>query len=436
MRRHYAKIRANCKSKLVFSALLWHASSLLVLTSCVTDEISVAFADQLFFLSAFIILSSVLMGQLSTRVGSPILLTYLCVGIFFGEEGPGGIKFDDINLAYTVCSLSLAIILFDGGVRTPMRIFRASVTNASMLATIGVGITAVITGGFAAWLLDVDLIYGLLLGAIVASTDAAAVFLLLQQRGLQLKHRVKYTLEVESGINDPMAVFLTITCVELLKNDISAGWMPFLALFLKQMTIGLIAGYAGGQAVSYVMQRLKLDAGLYPIVTVSCGLLIFSGTNLLGGSGFLASYLAGMTFANSGYARMTLIKQFSDGLAWMAQLLMMLILGLLVTPSNLLDYLWQAVAVGMALIFVARPIAVWLCLMPSGFDWREKTFVSWVGLRGAVPIYLALLPALSGITSAHYYFNTAFLIVLISLILQGWTINPLAKKLKLLEPEN
>lgn len=391
------------------------------------------FADQLFFISAFVILSGVLMGQLSTRVGSPILLTYLCVGIFFGEEGPGGIKFDDITLSYTICSLSLAIILFDGGVRTPLRIFRASAANASLLATVGVGITAAITGGFAAWLLEVDLIYGLLLGAIVASTDAAAVFLLLQQRGLQLKHRVKYTLEVESGINDPMAVFLTITCVELLKNDIDAGWMPFIVLFLKQMVIGLLAGYSGGKLLSYLMHHLRLDAGLYPIVTVSCGLLIFSGTNLLGGSGFLAAYLAGMTFASSGYARMTLIKQFSDGLAWMAQLLMMLILGLLVTPSNLIDYLWSGLLVSIALILVARPLAVWLCLGASGFSWKEKTFISWVGLRGAVPIYLALIPALSGITSAHYYFNTAFLIVLVSLVLQGWMINPLAKKLDLLE---
>lgn len=393
------------------------------------------FADKLFFICSFVVLSSVLMGQLSTRIGSPILLTYLCVGIFFGEEGPGGIKFDDINLSYTICSLSLAIILFDGGVRTPMRIFRASLSNASLLATVGVGLTAVITGGFAAWLLDVDLLYGLLLGAIVASTDAAAVFLLLQQRGLQLRHRVKYTLEVESGINDPMAVFLTITCVELLKNDISTGWLPFLILFVKQMVIGILAGYAGGQLVTYFMQRLRMDAGLYPIVTVSCGLLVFSGANLLGGSGFLAAYLAGMTFANSGYARMTLIKQFSDGLAWMAQLLMMLILGLLVTPSNLLDYVWQALLVGIALIFVARPLAVWLCLMPSGFTWQEKSFVSWVGLRGAVPIYLALIPALSGISSAHYYFNTAFIIVLVSLIVQGWTINPLAHRLRLLEEE-
>lgn len=394
------------------------------------------FADQLFFISAFVILSGVLMGQLSTRVGSPILLTYLCVGIFFGEEGPGGIKFDDITLSYAICSLSLAIILFDGGVRTPLRIFRASVANASLLATVGVGITAGITGAFAAWLLEVDLIYGLLLGAIVASTDAAAVFLLLQQRGLQLKHRVKYTLEVESGINDPMAVFLTITCVELLRNDIDAGWMPFLALFLKQMVIGLLAGYSGGRLLSYLMQHLRLDAGLYPIVTVSCGLLIFSGTNLLGGSGFLATYLAGMTFASSGYARMTLIKQFSDGLAWMAQLLMMLILGLLVTPSNLIDYLWPGLLVSVALILVARPVAVWLCLGVSGFDWKEKTFISWVGLRGAVPIYLALIPALSGITSAHYYFNTAFLIVLVSLLLQGWMINPLANKLGLLEEKD
>jgi len=396
----------------------------------------VEFSDTLLFISAVVVLSSVLAGQLSSYVGAPILLVYLCVGIFFGEDGPGGIRFDDIEIGYTVCSLALAIILFDGGIRTPIRVFRASLGNALALSTAGVLITAVVTGALAAWLLEVDLIYGLLLGAIVASTDAAAVFLLLQQRGLQLTHRVKYTLEVESGINDPMAVFLTVSCVELLKNDISAGFWPFVLLFIKQMSIGLIAGYAGGHGIAYLMQRLRLDAGLYPIVTLSVGLLVFGGTNLLGGSGFLAVYLAGLTFAASGYARLTLIKQFSDGLAWMAQLIMMLILGLLVTPSNLHDYLLPALLVSMALLFVARPAAVWLCLMGSGFNWREKTFVSWVGLRGAVPIYLALIPALAGIPSAHYYFNTAFIIVLVSLVLQGWSVNSLAKKLGLVEPHD
>lgn len=389
------------------------------------------FSDTLFFVSAVVILFSVFAGQLSTRIGSPILLTYLCAGIFFGEDGPGGIKFDDIEVAFTVCSLSLAIILFDGGIRTPMKVFRASLMKAGLLSTVGVFVTAAITGAFAAWLLNIDLIYGLLLGAIVASTDAAAVFLLLHQRGLQLKHRVKYTLEVESGINDPMAVFLTVTFVEMLSNDFPSSWLAVIALLLKKIAIGALAGYAGGHGITYLLQRLRLDAGLYPIVTLSFGLLVFGGANLLGGSGFLAVYLAGLTFAASGYARLTLIKQFSDGLAWMAQLIMMLILGLLVTPSNLLDYIVPALWVSMALLFVARPVAVWLCLIGSGFAWREKTFVSWVGLRGAVPIYLALIPALSGIPSAHYYFNTAFIMVLVSLILQGWTVNALAKKLGL-----
>lgn len=395
------------------------------------------FADTLFFLAAVVVLSGILAGQLSSRIGAPILLTYVCVGIFFGEDGPVGIRFDDIELAYTICSLSLAIILFDGGVRTPLKIFRASLRNASVLATFGVFVTAVITGGFAAWFLEVDLIYGFLLGAIVASTDAAAVFLLLQQRGLQLKHRVRYTLEVESGINDPMAVFLTITCVQLFNaNEATAGWLPFLSLFFKQMTIGLLAGYTGGHAIAWLMRRLRLDAGLYPMVTLSFGLLIYSSANLLGGSGFLAVYLAGLTFASTGYARITLIKQFSDGLAWMAQLLMMLILGLLVTPSNLVDYIVPALAVSMALLLLARPAAVWLCLLGSGFSVREKAFISWVGLRGAVPIYLALIPALAGIPSAHYYFNTAFIMVLVSLILQGWTVNPLARRLDLVEEQS
>lgn len=376
-------------------------------------------------------LLSILAGQLSSRIGAPLLLTFLSVGIFFGEDGPGGIVFNDKETAYMACSIALAIILFDGGLRTRLETFRQAVRPALLLATLGVMVTAGIVAIFAIWFLGISPLHSLLIGSIVASTDAAAVFLLLHQRDIRLKRHISATLEVESGINDPMAILLTITCVELMLGDPQSGVVHMLSAFAKQMGLGLMAGYAGGMALSHGMRRLKLDAGLYPVMAMTAGLLIFGGTNFVGGSGFLAVYLAGLTFANSGFPKTLLIKQFNDGMAWVAQIIMLLVLGLLVTPSHLVDYLAPALWIALALIVLARPMAVWLCLSFDGFTWREKTFVSWVGLRGAIPLYLALIPALSGIDNGRYYFNIAFIIVLTSLITQGWSINPLARWLRL-----
>lgn len=390
-------------------------------------------ANELILLGSALILLSILAGQISARVGAPLLLTFLGVGIFFGEDGPGGLVFNDKHTAYLVCSLALAMILFDGGLRTPSTMFKQAWRPALSLSTIGVLITAVLTGGFAAGLMGLPPLHGLLLGSIVASTDAAAVFLLLHQKGIHLKERVSATLEVESGINDPMAVFLTITCVTLITATGQSNLFAVAGMFLKQMGLGLVIGYAGGIGLAHLLRNIRLAPGLYPVVTLASGLLIFSGTHLAGGSGFLAVYLAGVTFANSGYQRMMLIKHFNDGMAWIAQLVMLLTLGLLVTPTKLFPTIIPAMLIALMLIVIARPIAVWASLLTSKFNWREKTFISWVGLRGGIPIYLALIPALSGVENGQFYFNVAFIIVCFSLILQGWAINPLARILSIIE---
>ncbi len=390
-------------------------------------------ANELILMGAFLMLISILAGQISTRLGAPLLLTFLGVGIFFGEDGPGGLIFNDRHTAYLLCSLALAMILFDGGLRTPSSMFKQAFKPALSLSTIGVLVTAVLTGGFASWLIDLPPVYGMLLGAIVAPTDAAAVFLLLHQKGVHLKERVSATLEVESGINDPMAVFLTITCVTIITSADQPTWLAVAGMFFKQMGLGLVIGYAGGLGLAHLMRTIRLAPGLYPVVALVSGLMVFSGTHLVGGSGFLAVYLAGVTFANAGYQRMMLIKHFNDGMAWIAQLVMLLTLGLLVTPTKLLSYVVPAVLIALVLIVVARPIAVWISLATSSFNWRERTFISWVGLRGGIPIYLALIPALSGVENGQFYFNVAFIIVCFSLVLQGWTINPLARILGIVE---
>lgn len=391
--------------------------------------------DQLIFVGAFLMIISIVAGQLSAQVGAPLLLTFLSVGIFFGEDGPGGIVFNDKHTAYMVCSLALAIILFDGGLRTRLATFRQVVRPALLLASVGVAVTACIVAACAVLFFGVDPLQGMLFGAVVASTDAAAVFLLLHQRGVRLQPRVNAILEVESGINDPMAILLTIACVELMLGNVQGDFLYMLGMFGKQMGLGMIAGYAGGMGISHMLRRLKLDPGLYPVMAMAGGLFVFGGTNMLGGSGFLAVYLAGLTFANSGFSKTMLIKQFNDGMAWIAQIVMLLVLGLLVTPSNLVHYLNLSLWLALALIVLARPVAVWLCLAFSGCTWQEKTFISWVGLRGAIPIYLALIPALAGVENGHYYFNIAFIIVLTSLVLQGWSINPLARWLGLVAVE-
>lgn len=389
----------------------------------------VEFTNQFIFFSGLLLCFSILAGVVSNRIGAPLLLVFLGVGILFGQDGPGGIVFNDMQLSYSVCSFALAIILFDGGIHTPLRNFRHVIRPAFSLATVGVLLTSGITGLGMWYFLEVNLLQALLFGSIVASTDAAAVFLLLRQRGVKLEPAMSNTLEVESGINDPMAIFLTLTFVGLITNQSDNGtWLAIITDLVRQMGIGAAFGFVGGRLLCWFFDRVELDSGLYPIFALAGGLLVFGATNLLDGSGFLATYITGLILGNHDYKAKQVVQQFMDGIAWLSQLAMLLVLGLLVTPSELVVDIPTAIAITALLIFIARPIAVFISLAFERFDWKEKLFISWVGLRGAIPIYLAIIPVMEGV--AGHYFNIAFIVVLCSLFLQGWTIRPAAQLLK------
>ncbi|MGE0080429.1 MAG: potassium/proton antiporter [Thiohalomonadaceae bacterium] len=390
--------------------------------------------NQIIAVAGILLLVSVFASVISSRVGMPLLLVFLLLGMLLGEGGPGGIHFHDVQVAHMVGSLALAIILFDGGLRTDAKTFRVGLRPALGLATIGVVITAAITGVFAAWLLDLGWLEGLLVGAIVGSTDAAAVFALLHSHGLELKRRVGATLEIESGSNDPVAIFLTVLVVEALATGttptvLSLGWT-----FVLQMGLGAAAGIVGGRVLARLINNTHLGAGLYPLAALAGGLAVFGLTSLAGGSGFLAVYLAGLLLGNRPLQASYNIHRFHDGMAWLSQIVLFLMLGLLVTPSALLEEAPAALAVAVLLMLVARPAAVLLCLAPFRFPWREQAYISWVGLRGAVPIVLAIIPLLAGLPEATTFFNVAFVVVLVSLVVQGWTVAPTARWLGLEVP--
>jgi len=387
---------------------------------------------QMIFVGALLVAASILLVMVSARIGAPLLLVFLGLGMLAGEDGIGGILFNDFRLTYLVGSIALAIILFDGGLRTPRAAFRLALAPAASLATIGVLATAAIAGAIASLALGIGWLPGILVGAAIASTDAAAVFLLLHARGTEISRRVSATLEIESGVNDPMAIFLTVACVELALGAHQAGSIgPVLAGFALQMLGGAAVGIAGGYALLWMVNRVEIAAGLYPILAAAAALTIFAGAQLLDMSGFLAIYLTGLILGNHRHRAQQVISRFHDGLAWLAQIAMFLLLGLLVTPSALFAD-WRAeLVVALGLIFVARPVAVLLALAPFRFDWRERSFIAWVGLRGAVPIFLAAIPVMAGVPEGMMVFNVAFVVVIASLLLQGWTIAPAARFLGL-----
>ena len=386
------------------------------------------------FIGALLLVVSIVASDVSARLGAPLLLVFILLGMAAGEDGPGGIRFDDFQLSYVIGTLALAVIIFDGGMRTRRETFRVTLWPAVSLATVGVLITAGLVGIFAAWMLNMHWLTGMLVGAIVASTDAAAVFALLRNAGTTLQERVASTLEVESASNDPMAIFLTVAVLELLaagKTGFDAG---VVAAFFKQFGIGAILGLAGGRLLVWLTNRLRLHTGLYPLLAAAGGLLVFAGTQQVGGSGYLAIFLAGVVLGNSQLQAGQNVLRVHDGLAWLSQIVMFIILGLLVTPSELIHIAGPALAIAAFLIVVARPVAVVASLAPFRLPWREQAFVSWVGLRGAVPIVLALFPTMYGLADARLYFNVAFFIVLVSLLVQGWTIAPAARLLRLEVP--
>ncbi len=392
------------------------------------------FANHAILICALLVVASILASLIANRTGAPLLLVFLAIGMLAGEDGPGGIRFHDFQAAYLVGNLALAVILFDGGMRTHTETFRVGLRPALSLATLGVVLTAAVVGAAATWALDLDWRQGMLIGAIVGSTDAAAVFSLLHSRGMRLKQRVAATLEIESGCNDPMAVFLTLVFIEAVKTDgVSLGY-GVLVDFAFQFGIGTATGVLGGKLLALLIERVSLTLGLYPVLAAAGGLSIYGATVLLGGSGFLAIYLAGLVLGNSRVHAAGNILKVHDGLAWLAQIGMFLMLGLLVTPGDLVPSAVEALFIALVLIFLARPVAVWLSLLPFKFPWREQLFVAWVGLRGAVPIVLATFPVLGGVEDAQIFFNVAFFVVLTSLAIQGWTVAPLAQWLRLKLP--
>ncbi len=389
------------------------------------------FANQIILIAGLLFLVSILASVISSRIGAPLLLVFLLIGMLMGESGPGGIEFHDFPSAYLIGSLALAVILFDGGLRTKVDTFRVGLRPAVTLATLGVLLTVGITGLLTSLLLDLPLIVGLLIAAIVGSTDAAAVFYLLRAHGLELKQRVGATLEIESGSNDPMAIFLTIALVEFMVGEHASLGIGLAVEFVQQMGIGAVVGLAGGLMMQWLINHIRLTPGLYPLLAVAGALLLFGAAAVLDGSGFLAVYLAGILLGNRPLQSAQNIRRFHDGLAWLAQIIMFLMLGLLVSPQELLDVAAHGLVIAAILILLARPLAVIACLLPFRFPWREQLFMGWVGLRGAVPILLGLLPFLAGAEGAAMYFNVAFFVVLISLVVQGWTVAPLARLLQL-----
>ncbi|WP_275287685.1 potassium/proton antiporter [Halomonas elongata] len=390
--------------------------------------------NTLFLLSGFLIALSILASRLSTLAGVPLLLIFLGLGMLAGEEGILGIQFDDYALAFLIGHLALAMILLDGGLRTRLKTFRVGFRPALSLATLGVFLTSALVGGIAMLVFDLTPVQGLLVGAIVGSTDAAAVFSMLGGRGINLNERVSATLEIESGTNDPMAIFLTLMLVEVLVGDIGGVWETGL-FFIQQFGLGIVIGIGAGWLSGRLLSWLDLAPGLYSLLALALGFCVFGLTSALGGSGFLAIYLTGLMIGNRPGRHLNFILPVHDGLAWLSQIGLFLVLGLLVTPSEMLEYALPASLVALALIFVARPLAVLVAIKPFfRFRWREVIFIAWVGLRGAVPIVLAIFPVIGGVENASLYFNVAFAVVLLSLLIQGGTLPWVARRTRVLLP--
>jgi cell volume regulation protein A len=400
-------------------------------------------------IAATLVFVSVLAGVFSARVGFSFLLVFLVVGTLAGVDGPGGLVFNDFRLSFVVGNIALAVILLDGGLRTDITTFRTGLRPSILLATVGVLICAGVTGAAAWWLLELSWPLALLLGAIVGSTDAAAVFSLLKSSGVKLNERVEATLEIESGMNDPMAVYLTLTLIGVAlvaTAGPAAGTgldaMQLLRSLLLQFGWGAALGLGAGFGLAALLKRLGRGAdgggGIRALLIVSGGLAVFAGTTWLGGSGFLAVYAMGVVTGNRARKLVRSSLSAMDGYAWLSQASMFLLLGLLVTPTELLRTIWPALGVSLVLMLVARPLAVWLCLAPFRFERCEIAFISWMGLRGAVPIVLAVFPVMAGVPGAQIFFNVAFVVVITSLLLQGSTIAWSARRLGVVlpDPEN
>ena len=382
-------------------------------------------------MTALLLFGSIIASKTSGRLGVPALLLFMGIGMIVGSDGLNWIPFNNAALAQFLGVVALIFILYSGGLDTRWQQVRPVLLRGISLSTVGVFTTALIVGITVPLFTTLGHLEGFLLGAIISSTDAAAVFAILRSKGIRLKGRLRPTLELESGSNDPMAFFLTTAILQLIVTNEEPGW-DMILMFLQQMIVGALMGYVLGRSMVVVVNRINLDYdGLYPVLLISMVLFTYAATDLFGGNGFLAVYLAGIVMGNDDFIHKKSLMRFYDGQAWLMQIVMFLTLGLLVFPKQLVPVVVPGLAISLVLIIVARPIAVFISLLPFGMSTARKVLVSWVGLRGAVPIIFATFPLTAGIENGALIFHIVFFIVITSVALQGTTIPLIARWLRL-----
>ncbi|HLP00298.1 MAG TPA: potassium/proton antiporter [Fimbriimonas sp.] len=380
-----------------------------------------------------ILVLSIVGAKVTSKLGIPVLIFFVAIGMIGGSDGPGNVWFTDANLAKNVGTLALAFILFAGGMELEWGSAKPHVGKAMALSTFGVLLTAGIVGAAAFYFLNLPILEGLLLGSIIASTDAAAVFGTLSRGEAKLRHSIRDMLEMESGSNDPIAIFLTIFLIQAVKGT-APGMATGALHFVWEMVLGALGGWVIGRLGVIAMRKLHLDhEGMFHVVSIAAVLISFGGVAAMKGNGFLAVYIAGVTLGNGQFRQRRGLRRFHDGIAWLMQILLFVTLGLLVFPSQLVHVIGAGTLISFVLMFVARPIAVHLSLMPFRVPVREQAFIAWCGLRGAVPIVLATYPLIADVPRAQEYFNIVFYVVMFSALLQGTTIPFVAKRLKLYE---
>lgn len=385
------------------------------------------------FGTAILLVCCVLLSKASGKIGIPTLVVFLGVGILAGSEGIGGIEFDNASYSKTLGIVALAYILFSGGLDTKWKSIKPVLKSSASLATLGVLLTCLCVGLFTHYFLNISLLEGLLVGAIISSTDAGAVFTVLRSRNIPLKDRLKSVLELESGSNDPMAVFL-VTSILIMMQSQDVSVLSLVPRLIQQMVIGAGVGYGAGKGMAWAFNKLKLEfEGLYTVLSLAMVLFIYSAAQGFQGNGFLSVYVAGVILGNESFVFKKTLVLLHDGVSWLMQSIMFLTLGLLIFPSHVINVSSDGMMVAVFMILIARPLSVFISLSMSDFNWREKALISWIGLRGAVPIVMATYPLVAGISRAEYIFNLVFFVALSSLLLQGTTISFMAKLLGLEE---
>jgi cell volume regulation protein A len=391
-------------------------------------------AENILLIGSILLLLSIIASKTTGKLGVPALIIFLVIGMLAGSEGIGGIYFNDPKLAQSLGIIALTFILFSGGLETKWESVKPVLWRGVILSTVGVLVTTISLGFFIYWFFEFTLTEGLLIGAIVSSTDAAAVFSILRTKSIGLKGNLRPLLELESGSNDPMAYFLTIGMTAILVNK-DTSFMSLVPMFFQQMAIGAVVGFLMGKAMIWLLNKINLDYdGLYAVLTLSLIFFTYGVAAFFNGNGFLAVYLSAIILGNKNFIHKKSIMRFYDGQAWLMQIIMFLTLGLLVFPKQMLPYIGTGLIIALMLIFVARPLAVFASLIFFKVNIREKLLISWVGLRGAVPIVFATYPLIQGVEKSETIFNIVFFIVLTSVLLQGTTIPVVARWLYLFKP--